>query len=162
VAAIISISANVKKVISDLGIDEIVAQLNDAEANLQGDRDQYTGFERVYRRYKDLSDDHKDLILSQITAANEGASIAAIERMHKIELVKNETYGGYLGEMRSARDDMADSEMNIKIGEARVRSLQAQLNMLASALNASATHTRAKTTANLLSMQAGALAIGQL
>lgn len=160
--AVQSMSTAIRKLTNELGIDEIIEQLDEAERMLHGYREEYVGWEQKYRRYKDLSDDKKDQILAEITAENEGASAAAIDRMHKIELVKNETYGGYLGEMRSARDDMSESEMNLKVSEVNVRSLHMKLSVLAGALQAGAAQTRAKTTSNLLSLQAGALAVGQL
>lgn len=160
--AVSGASATVKRITKDLGIDELYGTAQVLELELEGERTELAGWQEQYNRGKDLADDRKATLLAEVSRNNEGKSESFIERTHKILLAEDEMYGGYLGTYRDAKDRIQDSEAKIRVLETRIRTIQSQLNMFAGALQAAAAQNRAKTTANLLSVQAGVLASADL
>ncbi len=155
--AVTGISTTARKILKDLDIELLIVRLDEFLVQVERQRDNLTTHTTDFRRAKDIADDRKAELLVQVSRDNEGKPESFIERQHKMSLAEDETYSSWTVKARIARDNIEKTEGLVKVYEGEIRSLQAQLNVMAGALQASASQTRAKTTASIIGQQANIL-----
>lgn len=160
--AVVGISTTTRKIITDLGIEEMSARLAEFHTAVERVREDLSIYTGEFRRAKDGGEDRKAEMLATVSRDNEGKPESFIDRQHKVALATDEVYNAYQSQARAARDNMDNVENRIKVYEGEIRSLQVQMSVLAGALTASAAQTRAKTTASIIGQQANVLLAANL